>query len=125
MEQIGPDGEIKHGGLGEATFPWSIGTYAKQLGVTRQDIINDDISFLDETAPLMARMALRKISDLVYTKLLGAGTFFHADNGNKLTSVLDSTSFGAALAAMRTQRSAENDDLMSATRLSELTFPSK
>jgi hypothetical protein len=111
LEQIGPDGEIKHGTLSEATFPWSIGTYAKQLSVTRQDIINDDLSFLDETAPLMARIASRKLSDLVCTTLLGAGTFFSSSNGNKLTAALDSTSFGAALASMRTQRDAEGNDL--------------
>lgn len=111
LEQVGPAGEIKHGGLNEATFGWKVDTFAKMLGVTRQDIVNDDVSFLGETPMLMARMASRKLSDLVSETLLGAGNFFHADNGNLLTSALDSTSFGAALAAMRTQRDDEGHDL--------------
>jgi hypothetical protein len=113
LEELGKDGEIKHGSLAEALLTWKVDTYAKMLSVTRQHIINDDLSFLDETAPLMARMALRKLSDLVYTALLaGAGSsHFHADNSNLLTAALDIDTLGQGVALMRNQKDAENHNL--------------
>ena len=83
MEKMAPDGEIKHGSLSEATLTWKIDTYAKMLSVTRQDIINDDISFLDEVSPLMARQSLLKhgVDDLASGCFrLPFATFFHSSD---------------------------------------------
>lgn len=112
LDLVGNDGEVPHGSISESTFPWSIDTYGKRLVVTRQDVINDDLNFLDEVAPLMSKAALRRLSDLVYTRLLAAtSAYFDAALGNAGTAALDVTSLGAGITAMRNQRDDEDNDL--------------
>lgn len=115
LEQLAPTGEIKHGTLAESTFPWSVDTYAKIFTVDRQTVVNDDLGFIDQTPVLMAKAAARKLNDLVWGTILGnAGSFFHTSNNNLLTgagSALDYDAFGAAIAAMRTQRGDQDEDL--------------
>lgn len=112
LEEVGADGQIHHGGLKEALFPWKIGTYAKMLSVTRQDMINDDLGFLDEVAPAMSRASLRKVSDLVAATVMAAtSSYFHTSLGNASVLPLGVESLGLAIAAMRKQRDAQNNDL--------------
>jgi phage head maturation protease len=114
LEEVGGTSEVKHGQLAESTYPWQISTFAKQLQVSRKDVINDDLSFIDQTAPLMAKMAARTLNDLVWSTILGnAGAFFHANNANLLEagSLFGLTSLGSAVTAMRTQRDAHGNDI--------------
>ena len=115
LEQVAPDGQLKHGGIDEAVFDWRIDTFGKTFGVNRQDIINDDLSFLDEVLPGFARMARRKLSDIVWAMILAnTGSHFHADNNNLQTgggSVLSVAALGTAIASMRTQRGSSDEDL--------------
>jgi len=114
LEEVGEGGEIKHGSLKEATFPWSIGTFAKQIKITRQMLINDDLSFLNETAPLMGKMASRAVNDLVWkTVMANAGSFFASGNDNLLeaSSTLGTTSLASAVAKMRSQTDDEGNSI--------------
>ncbi len=114
LEPLAADGEIEHGTLAESVLPWSIDTYAKMLGLTRKDIIDDDLSFLSEAGPLMGRAAARTLNDLVWkTILANAGPHFVAGNNNYLTtgSALSATSLGLALTAMRSQLDAQGRNI--------------
>lgn len=114
LEEIGADGEIKHGTFSESFIKWSITTFAKQFKYTRKDFINDDLSLLSETGPALGKMALRKLSDLVYQTLLASGSHFATGNNNYFagaTSALDYASLGKALQYMRTQRDENGADL--------------
>jgi phage head maturation protease len=115
LTQLPPGGEIKHGGIAEATYKYSVDTFAKMLSIDRRDIINDDLSLFDDTARSLGRSAMRSLSDLVYKVLLAnAGNFFSAANGNYdagAATALSSASLATGIARMLAQRDAEGRDL--------------
>ncbi len=115
LTQLPPGGEIKHGGIAEATYKYAIDTFAKMLSIDRRDIINDDLSLFDDTARSLGRSAMRSLSDLIYKVLLAnAGPFFSAANGNfdaGAASALSSASLATGIARMLAQRDLEKRDL--------------
>lgn len=100
--------------LGEAVLLGSLGTFARQLRLTREMVINDDLNIFDQMAPMLGRMGGRALNDVVYTTLLsGAGAHFTAGRGNLLTtgSDLDAESLGEAIALLRKQRDPSGADI--------------
>ena len=71
FEKVGPDGEIKHGQLGEQQFSQQIDTYAIMFGLSRQMIINDDLAAFAEMPRSIGVGAADAISDAVWECLLG------------------------------------------------------
>jgi hypothetical protein len=103
-----------HMQLGEAVLLGSLGTFARQLRLTREMVINDDLNIFDQMAPMLGRMGGRALNDVVYTTLLsGAGAHFTAGCGNLLTtgSDLDAESLGEAIALLRKQRDPSGADI--------------
>lgn len=93
---LGEHGEYKAGTFGEGKEKYSIATYARKLGFTRQMLINDDLSALD-TIGGFGQAGSRLESNIVWGLLLGYDFFnnvalptlmndglsiFHADHGN-------------------------------------------
>lgn len=112
LEKLPKTGEIKHGTLNEAAFPWSVDTYAKMFTVDRQTVINDDLGFIDQTPVLMGKSAARAVNDLVWSVILAnAGSFFAAGHSNLIHAALDLAGFGSAVAAMRSQRDGSGNDI--------------
>ena len=116
LEQVGAGGNIKHGSLTEEdTFSWSVGTFAKMLSVTRTTIVNDDLNFISELAPMLGTAAGRSLNDLIWSTILGAQTanYFSSGNANLATasSALAVATLGAGVAAMRNQRDDNGYDL--------------
>jgi len=116
LQQVGAAGQVQHVGMDETGYTYSVDTYAAQFKVTRRDIINDDLSFIQQMPNLMASAASRKIADLVYSVLLAnAGNFFHAaNNGNYITgtdTVLSIAGLTRAVNSMRSQTDDENNNL--------------
>ncbi len=115
LEQVPAGGELKHGGITEALTTFAVDTFGKMLSIDRRDIINDDLSVFEDAAASFGRMAMRKVSDLVYEVLLAnEGSFFSVGNGNYLSgadSALSIAALANAIALMRTQRDAEGNDL--------------
>lgn len=115
VEKVGPAGEIKHGSLGEATFPYKIDTFGKMLGITRQDIINDDLAMLNDSGPALGRACRRGVSDLVWSTIMAnTGSFFSGAHTNLMqggTTCLDLTSLGLAVAAMRAQKNDQGNNV--------------
>lgn len=108
-----PEGaDYKYGTVGDRAETIALATYGKLFRITRQAIINDDMSVLDRIPMKMGRAARRTIGGLVYGVLTGNpnmsdGTaLFHADHGNLAASGsgLSVTSLSAAIAAMKTQK---------------------
>jgi hypothetical protein len=100
---IGRDGELKHGDLGEDAFDFQISTYGRLFGLTRADIIDDDAGILDALPIVLGSEGARTVSDLFFAMLNGnAGSFFGAGNGNLITSSpLNVASLSAAIATLR------------------------
>jgi len=82
-EKVGPGGEIKHGNLGEQSFTNKAETYGEMLAITRQDIINDDMSALTGGAmQKLGRDAGLKLNEVFWTEFLDNSTFFTNGNNN-------------------------------------------
>ncbi len=116
LDPLGNGGVIKHGKIGEeATYQWAIGTFAKMLAVTRTDMVNDDLKFLDELAPMLGMAAGRSLKDLIWSTILGAqdAGYFSVGNANlgEAGSALDVGSLGAAIQAMKSQRDSQGFDI--------------
>jgi ATP-dependent protease ClpP protease subunit len=101
--------------VGDRAEPIALATYGSILRITRQAIINDDLSILGDMPRKMGRAAKATVGDIVYAILTnGAATnmsdgnaLFYAGGGNLQTgggSVLQVSSLSAAKAAMRTQK---------------------
>ena len=99
-EKVGDGGDIKHGELGELPYTNRVETYGRMLAITRQTIINDDLSALSQVPMKLGRGAALSLNDVFWGIWLGnAGNFFDAGKGNLLTgagSVLDEAGLNAA-----------------------------
>ncbi|MEW4530217.1 hypothetical protein [Maioricimonas sp. JC845] len=83
FEQVAPDGELKHGQLGEQKFSNKAETYGQLLMLTRQDIINDDLDAFLGITRQMGRSGAELVDDLFFTLLLSnPDSFFSTGNGN-------------------------------------------
>lgn len=111
-----PEGaEYTYGTVGDRAETITLATYGKLFRITRQAVINDDLSMLNAVPRKAGRAAKRTIGNLVYAILTGnpvmsdSVELFHADHGNLAGSAgaPSVTTFGAGRAAMRTQ--AETD----------------
>ncbi|MCP4712483.1 MAG: hypothetical protein GY869_27990 [Planctomycetes bacterium] len=108
--KVGNDGEISHGSYDEEYENLTAYTYAKQFGITRQDIINNDVSSFSQVPAELGRDAAKDLGDLVYTVLLANAAMadsiaiFHASHSNLNTSSsLTSANVTAAIAAFMNQ----------------------
>jgi signal peptide peptidase SppA len=86
LKKVGPDGEIKHVGLDNASYTNKLDTYAAMLALTRQMMINDDLGAFTSLPAFMGRMAALRIEELVFALILAnTGSFFAAGNSNLLS----------------------------------------
>ena len=112
LDEIPEGGEYKHGSIGEYKEQIKLLTYGKKFSITRQAIINDDLSAFTEIPRKMGRAARRKIGDLVFSvltenQIMADGmSLFHANHNNLPTkgSALTVASIGAARSLMRMQK---------------------
>lgn len=90
-------------------------TFGRIFRATREDFINDDLNLFNDVAPSLGRAARRSINDLVWSVIMAnGGSFFHADNNNLETgggSALSLTSLETAVAAFRSRRDGNGNDL--------------
>lgn len=85
-EKLGPGGKIKHGKTGEESFTRSADTYAKMYSITRNDIINDDLSAFDDIRARLGRGSAMALSDLFWSTFLGnLGTIFTSARTNYIS----------------------------------------
>jgi hypothetical protein len=96
FEQVGADGEIKHGTLDHLTYTNQADTYAAMLAITRRDIINDDLGALTAVPRRLGRGGALKLNDIFWTEFLsGVSTsFFSSGNSNINTGAADMTLAG-------------------------------
>lgn len=84
-EALGPNGEIKHGKVGEETFERSAGTYAKMFALTRTMLINDDLGAFDDLRTRLGRGASRKFRRLFWSTFINNSSFFTTARTNYFT----------------------------------------
>ncbi|NNE62349.1 MAG: hypothetical protein HKN35_15765 [Woeseia sp.] len=95
-EKVGASGEIKHGTLSDLTYTNKVDTYARMLAITREDIVNDDLSALTDVPMKLGAGAMKKLNDIFWTEFLGlvGASFFAAGNNNINTGVATMTEAG-------------------------------
>lgn len=113
-EELPPDGEIRHGTLGEEAYTIRARTFAKMYGVSRVDLVNDNLGALREIARMLGRGALLAINNEFWTEFKDNDSFFTSGNGNYLSGAdtdLSLTSLAAALLKFRQQVDADGNIL--------------
>lgn len=81
-EEVGPNGELKHGELGEASFTNRAKTFGKLFAITRTDIINDDMGALTAVPQRLGRGAKLKFNKVFWAAFMDNASFFSSDNAN-------------------------------------------
>jgi phage head maturation protease len=111
LDEIPESGEYKHGTIGERAESIQLATYGKLFSITRQAIINDDLTAFTEIPRKMGRAAARTVGDLVFNIInnnpaMSDGTaLFHASHSNLGSAAAPSAAtVGAGRTAMRTQK---------------------
>jgi hypothetical protein len=109
--KVNEHGEVKSGTMASASASYSLETFARIFGLTRQAIINDDLSAFDlvrKYGRAAAEMEATQIaSKLTSNPQLADGVaLFHASHGNLAASggAISVTTLGEAVRAMRTQK---------------------
>ncbi len=107
---LGKNQEIRHASISEQKYTNAATTKAIMLGLSREDLINDDAGVLASRTIRMARGANQTLSRAVWRKLLGAPTTntgtgfeFHADFKNSGSAALDSAGLKTAMALWGSQ----------------------
>lgn len=88
LRKVQEGAEYKYATIGDRQEKISLATYGELLSISRQAIINDDLSAFTRVPQMMGRAAIRTVGDLVYA-LLGSShkmsdgkALFHADHNN-------------------------------------------
>lgn len=83
-EKVGPDGEIKHGTLGEQEYGNRVETYAKMLTITRRMWIDDDLGALTTLPKHLGRGAATAFNKVFWREFMDNAAFFTTGRGNLL-----------------------------------------
>lgn len=106
------DGEIKYGTINEGSEAVILGSYGRNIRLTRQAIINDDLNAFDDVIGSIGQMIATFENDTFYAvkasnpKLSDGTGLFHANHGNLAASGggITVANVGAGRAAMRKQK---------------------
>jgi len=111
-EQLGANGEIRHGKVGEETFERSADTFAKMFALTRKMIINDDLGAFDDLRTRLGRGASRKFRKLFWSTFINNSAFFTSTRTNYITGattnlLIDGVGLQAGITAYRKLKSTD------------------
>lgn len=105
------DGEVKAASVGETKETYSVGTFGRSFGLTRQSIVNDDLGAFVDFLAMMSRSTAVTLGDVLYNILAANAVLSdgvplaHGTHGNLAASgtAITVASLGAARTAMRKQ----------------------
>lgn len=114
-----PEGaEFKYGTFSEQSQQIRLVTFGRLFSVTRQAVINDDLSVFSEVPRKMGQAARRTVGKAVFELLTSNPVLedglplFHADRGNLLAgATITTASVDAMRAAMATQRDSDGNPI--------------
>jgi len=112
-EKVLEDGEYKFGTMSDGKTTYQLSTYGKGLMISRQALINDDLSSLDRLPAKMGAGCALLESNLVWEQLTSGASgatvtldnkaLFHADHNNTGTGAIGITGIDAGVTKMRKQ----------------------
>ena len=114
LVKVPESGEFTYGTIGEGKEVYSLATYGRIIGITRQTIINDDLNAFARIPAAFGASAADLESDLVYSILTGNPVMndtlalFHATHGNLGTAgIISETSLTEAYELYAKQKGLE------------------
>lgn len=127
LQQVIEGGEFKSGSMSDGKETYQVFTYGRIIGISRQAIVNDDMSALDRAPIALANAGRRLENRTVYGILSGTGTMSdtgqlfnvtavttaggHANYATGTGSALSLTSLATSRAAMRIQKGYQSEEL--------------
>lgn len=119
LQPIGEGGEIKFGTFGDSREQALISPYAVGVSISRQMIIDDELSAIDEVLGSYGESVALWEEMMFYSFALSAvmadgKAVFHADHGNLATAgaAITDASVSAGRAAMRKQKSIDGNPIL-------------
>jgi phage head maturation protease len=122
LEKVNEHGEFKRGTISESKESYAIATYGKVIGITRQALINDDLSAFERLPSTLTGSAASLEAQTLVDLLVGSGgvgpamndgnPFFHAASHKNVgtpAAALDENTLSAARLAMRRQTGLKGD----------------
>ncbi len=110
LEKVNEHGEFKYGTVGEGKEAYALASYGKIVALTRQTIINDDLSAFTRLPEMFGRAAADLESDTVWGIITANGNMndgialFHASHNNlPAGAAISVAQLGVVRAAMRKQ----------------------
>ncbi|ROT99078.1 prohead protease/major capsid protein fusion protein [Histidinibacterium lentulum] len=111
FEEVPEGGEFKHGTFGESEESFALKSYGKIFSITRQALVNDDLSAFSQVPAKLGDEARRFMAGAIAAKLeanpamADGDAVFHANHGNLAGTgaTLSLTSLSGARLAMRRQ----------------------
>lgn len=99
-KKVGPDGELKHGSLGEQSFTNQADTHGIMFSLTRQMIVNDDLGAFAQIPQAFGIGAAEALNDIVWTLVMAnAGSFYSTAHANLLEGAAYALSIDGLTAA--------------------------
>lgn len=87
LEEVGLNGEIKHGEVSESAYASSIKQYAKQLVIGRMMLINDDLGAFDDVFSGYGAGSSTAVQRNFWKVFVdNGGSFYSSGNGNLLSA---------------------------------------
>lgn len=119
MLEVNEHGEFKYGTIGEGREQYALGTYGRIVAITRQAIINDDLSAFTRIPSLMGNAAAYLESNIVYAILTGNPIMADGEllfstahaNFQGTGSAPDVSTIDAAMLAIAEQTGLDSDDV--------------
>lgn len=113
FEKVRASGELSQGDLADQKYTVQADTYGSVLGISRQDVVNDDLSAFLSLPRKMAEEGAYLIDDLLATLILAnTGSFFGTGNGNYnsgATTALDFDALSTEVANYRLHKRPKTD----------------
>lgn len=112
FQEIGATSKIPSGTDSETTYTNRAKTYARGLTLTREAIINDDLSYLTGKPVELGRGGGLALITAIYTEFLDNAAFFSVGNKNVSSGALSISSLNAMLAVFRKQTDEAGEYIM-------------
>ena len=120
FEKVAPDGELPHATVSDQGYTVKVDTYGRIVGLTRQDVINDDLNAFLDIPRQLGRGAALALENAFWSMVEAAnGSFFSSGNANVISGA--SGAFGvaglsAAIAKLRKQKDPDGNPIKARPR---------
>lgn len=117
LEEVNEHGEFTHGTMGEEAESYSLKTFGRVFGVTRQALVNDDLRAMTDMgrriAVAVAEFEASQLAALINSnpQMADGTAVFHADHGNLASSggAISIETLSAGRQAMRSQKGVDGE----------------